>query len=106
MSDVLSKVVKFDRRTAARYPCEVPVALRLLDDPTIRTPAISRDIGSGGIFLYSNIILSLSQKVMVTLKLPREGHKGHLLALGRVVRVEEAAGCPGLAITIDEFALF
>jgi hypothetical protein len=43
------KIVKFDRRAAERHQCDLPVTLRLFDDPTIRTAAISGDIGSGGL---------------------------------------------------------
>lgn len=82
------------------------MALRLLSDSTIRAPAVSRDIGSGGIFLYSNVVLPLGQEVVVTLKLPREGQKARLLGVGRVVRFEQAAERSGLAVTIEDFALF
>jgi hypothetical protein len=58
------------------------------------------------VFLYSNAVLVLGQEVVVTLKLPREGEKARLLGVGRVVRVEEAPERSGLAVTLDDFALF
>jgi hypothetical protein len=97
---------KRERRSAARYECELPVALRLLDNLTIRAPAMSRDIGSGGIFLYSNVVPALGERIAFTLKLPHEGRKAHFLSVGRVVRVEEVAGYSGLAVSFEDFALF
>ena len=99
-------VTKPERRAATRYQYELPIALRLLHDPTLRVPALSRDIGSGGIFLYTNLKLSIGQETVVTLKLPRDGKKARLLGVGRVVRVEEVPDRFGLAVTIDDFALF
>jgi hypothetical protein len=97
---------KPERRSVARYHCELPVALRLLHDPTLRVPALSRDIGSNGIFLYTNVLLPLGAETVVTLKLPRVGQRARLLGIGRVVRVEEAPEGSGLAITIEQCSLF
>ena len=98
--------IRQERRSAARYQCELPVALRLLHDPTIRAPAISRDIASGGIFLYTNAVLAVGEETVITLKLPRQGKKARLLGIGRVVRVEEAHASSGLAVTIEHCALY
>jgi hypothetical protein len=97
---------KPDRRSAARYQCEVPVALRRLHDPTLRVPALSRDIASGGIFLYTHTAFPVGEETVITLKLPRQDKKARLLGIGRVVRVEEAVGGSGLAVTIEHCALF
>lgn len=98
--------LKQERRTAARYLCELPVALRVLRDPTLRLPSRSRDIGSGGIFLYSDVALPMGEEVVVTLKLPRQGSKARLLGIGKVVRVEPGSGGSGLAVTIEQCAMF
>ena len=95
-----------ERRTAARYPCELPVALRLLHDPTLCLRSRSRDIGSGGIFLYSDMPLPLGEEVVVTFKLPRQGYESRLLGIGKVVRVEAGSDNSGLAITIEQCAMF
>jgi len=99
------KPVKQERRTAARYPCELPVALRLLRDPTLRLASRSRDIGAGGIFLYSDARLPIGEEVAVTLKLLRQGGKIRLLGIGRVVRVEPSSEGLGFAVTIERCKL-
>ena len=98
--------LSLERRATARYPCELPVALRLLRDPTLRLASRSRDIGAGGIFLYSDARLPVGEGVAVTLKLLPQGAKSRLLGIGRVIRVEQSSHGPGLAVTIERCKLF
>jgi Tfp pilus assembly protein PilZ len=95
-----------DRRSTLRYQYELPVALRLLRDPTLRLASLSRDISAGGIFLYSDARLPVGEEVAITLKLPRQGTKTRLLGIGRVVRVEQRSQGLGLAVTIERCELF
>ena len=102
MQDSLS----LERRATARYRCELPVALRLLREPTLRLASRCRDIGAGGIFLYSDAQLPVGEEVAVTLKLLPHGGKTRLLGLGKVVRVEQGSQRLGLAVTIERCKLF
>ena len=101
----MGKLPSAERRSAPRYECELPVALRLLHNPTVRLPALSRDLGSGGIFLYTNVVLPVGEHTVITLKLPVQvkGKQTRLLAVGRVVRVEESEKASGLGVTIEQY---
>jgi hypothetical protein len=100
-----------DRRQSARTPVEVPVKLRSKDDGHRNAPeqaAVTRDLSSSGIFLYSEAALEPGAKLELVLMLP-EGiglAPGWTLCQASLVRVEHSNGKPvGIAATLDRIEL-
>jgi len=88
-----------ERRTALRYPLRLPVVFSWQDD-TGRIQGCdgySRDLGSRGIYVYSELVPPLGVSVEMNVFLPRPEHSvrpSEIRAIGRVVRCERQ-GPPG-----------
>jgi c-di-GMP-binding flagellar brake protein YcgR len=92
-----------DRRTEKRTPVSVPVKVRKPDAPEIS--AVTRDLSSSGIFLYSDSAFEPGAKLELVLMLPASlglGMGGWTLCQASVVRVEKGGGKGvGVAATFD-----
>ena len=103
-----------DRRQSPRTPLQVPVKLRPKDNgskPDQDTPeqsAVTRDLSSSGVFLYSESALEPGTRLELVLMLPPGIGlaPGWTLCQASVVRVEHSNGKPvGIAATLDRIEL-
>lgn len=100
-----------DRRQSARTPVQVPVKLRSKGDGHKAVPeqsAVTRDLSSSGIFLYSDSALEPGTRLELVLMLPPGIGlaPGWTLCEASVVRVEHSNGKPvGIAATLDRIEL-
>jgi hypothetical protein len=96
-----------ERRSGRRLPVQTPVKLRKPDGTDV--PAITRDLSSNGIFLYSEVGMAEGSKLELVVMLPPElgiGGGGWALCQASVVRVEQAGGkSVGIAATLDRIEL-
>ena len=96
-----------ENRLQARKPVRVPVKLRQADGS--EQQALTRDLSSTGIFLYSDSGLEAGAKLELVIMLPPGlgvGPGGWTLCLASVVRVEEGEGKGvGVAATLDRIVL-
>ena len=97
----------FERRSGHRQPVQVPVKVRKPDGT--ETSAVTRDLSSTGIFLYSETGLEAGSKLELVVMLPPElgvGAGGWTLCQASVVRVEQREGHGiGVAATLDRIEL-
>jgi len=109
-----------ERRQSPRTPVQVPVKLRRKDDgrkedgrkdeqkPSPEQSAVTRDLSSSGVFLYSEAALEPGTRLELVLMLPPGIGlaPGWTLCQASVVRVEHSNGKPvGIAATLDRIEL-
>ena len=91
-----------ERRTALRYPLRLPVVFSWQDESGRMQgcDGYSRDLGSRGIYVHSEVVPPLGVSVEMNVFLPRPEHSSRpseIRAVGRVVRSERqglpAQGC-------------
>lgn len=96
-----------ERRRGPRRKVQVPVKLRTPDGT--ESNAVTRDLSSNGVFLYSDTGLEAGSKLELVVMLPRElgiGQGGWTLCQASVVRVEQRDGAGlGIAATLDRVDL-
>jgi len=97
-----------ERRAAKRTSIQVPIKLRAKGAKSHDLPeqnALTRDLSSSGIFLYSESAIEPGAKLELVLMLPRGlgvGSGGWTLCQASVVRVEQSDGKTlGVAATFD-----
>jgi hypothetical protein len=96
-----------ENRLQTRQSVRVPVKVRQPDGS--EQPALSRDLSSTGIFLYSDAGLEAGAKIELVIMLPPGlgmGPGGWTLCQASVVRVEKGDGKGvGVAATLDRIEL-
>jgi len=94
-----------ERRANKRTAVELPVRLRAKGSTLPEQSALTRDLSSSGIFLYSDSAISPGAKLDLVLMLPADlglGPGGWTLCQASVVRVEKpSGGGVGIAATFD-----
>lgn len=94
---------KQDKRTQARLTLSVPAKVKNSDAPQEHA-AITRDLSTGGIFLYTDQQIAEGSKLEIVLILPAElglGEKQWACCQASVVRVEDGENKFGVAARID-----
>ncbi len=95
---------KADKRARSRIPVSVPAKVRSKENAT-EVSAITRDLSTGGVFLYTDGQITEGSKLEIVLILPAElglGEKQWACCQASVVRVEDGKGSRfGVAATID-----
>ncbi len=96
-----------ERRSRDRMPVRVPVKLRRTDGS--EQNGMTRDLSSGGIFLYANSNLEAGSKLELVITMPASlgiGRGGWALCQASVVRVEADSGKGvGVAAVLDRIEL-
>lgn len=95
---------KRERRSGKRLPAQVPVSIKA-DPGTAEVSGVTRDLSSGGIFLYTDSRIVAGSELEMVLILPPElthGEKQWVCCRASVVRVEdnEKGGDYGVAASI------
>src|SRR5207249_9211318 len=98
---------KSDRRSRLRVPVQLPVTIKAKDG-SVQETAQTRDLSSGGVFLYTNSQIAEGAELELVLVLPAEltfGERRWVCCQASVVRVEKPspAGNFGVAACIDRF---
>jgi hypothetical protein len=109
MADVTSiRAIRdaMQQRESVRFPIRVPVIFRWNDEQSGRQQngGFTRDISTGGLFVYSPIPPSSGVTVELEVMLPpleESGHGVRLRSEGRVLRIERKGGHTGFAATGD-----
>lgn len=95
-----------ERRSRQRVPVRVPVKVR---HEGSEHEALTRDLSSSGIFIYSESGMKAGSKLELVIMLPPDlglGPGGWTLCEASVVRVEESEGKGmGIAATLDRIEL-
>jgi c-di-GMP-binding flagellar brake protein YcgR len=95
---------KADKRAQSRIPVSVPATVRTRETAT-EVSAVTRDLSTGGVFLYTDRRITPGSKLEIVLILPAElglGEKQWACCQASVVRVEDGEGHQfGVAATID-----
>jgi hypothetical protein len=95
-----------ERRQSPRTPLQVPVKLRPEDGS--EQSAVTRDLSSSGVFLYSEAALEPGAKLELVLMLPPgiAATSGWTLCQASVVRLEHSDGKRiGIAASLDRIEL-
>ncbi len=95
---------KHERRTGQRHPVRVSVSVKAPRE-SVATTGVTRDLSTGGVFLYTDSRISEGSELEVVLILPPEitkSEKQWVCCQASVVRVEEGReeGSFGVAATI------
>jgi hypothetical protein len=94
-----------ERRHKERTPVRVPVKVRNKKGDLPEQSAVTRDLSSSGVFLYSDAALEAGAKLELVLMLPGGlgfGPGGWTLCQASVVRIERSDGKGvGVAATLD-----
>ncbi len=98
---------KSDKRTRQRIPVQLAVSIKS-SDGRVQATAQTRDLSSGGVFLYSNAHIAEGTELELVLVLPSEltfGERRWVCCQASVVRVEDSAalGNYGVAARIHHF---
>ena len=98
-----------ERRSQKRIATRVPVTIKSTDG-AVQTTGHTRDLSSGGIFLYADAKISVGSELEIVMVLPPEftaGEKRWACCQASVARVEnkDDAGQFGVAATIRRFEL-
>ena len=98
---------KSDKRSRPRVPVQLPVTIKAKDG-SVQETAQTRDLSSGGVFLYTNAHIAEGSELELVLVLPAEltfGERRWVCCQASVVRVEKPAqvGNFGVAARIDRF---
>ena len=93
-----------ERRANQRTSIELPVRIRAKGSTQPEQSALTRDLSSSGIFLYSDAPIAPGTKLDLVFMLPAYlglGPGGWTLCQASVVRVEQSNGGVGIAATFD-----
>ena len=98
---------KSDKRGKRRVPVRLPVSIKSADGQ-IQETAETRDLNSGGVFLYTQSDIAEGTELELVLVLPAEltfGERRWVCCQASVVRVEQptSAASFGVAARIDRF---
>jgi c-di-GMP-binding flagellar brake protein YcgR len=98
---------KSSNRSKARVPVQLPVTIKAKDG-SVQETATTRDLSTGGVFLYTNSAITEGAKLELVLVLPAEltfGERRWVCCQASVVRVEKPSqvGNFGVAARIDRF---
>jgi len=80
-----------DRRSAPRFTMRLPALARFLNGSTYEEQTFTRDVSSGGAFLYLDVEIGSRRQIELTLILPSEGTNPADIRVrytGQVVRLE------------------
>jgi len=80
-----------DRRSAPRFTMRLPALARFLNGTTYEETTFTRDVSSGGAFLYVDCEIGTRRQLELILTLPPEGETPASIRvryLGQVVRLE------------------
>jgi c-di-GMP-binding flagellar brake protein YcgR len=94
---------KREKRTQARLTLSLPAKVKNSDTPETHA-AITRDLSTGGIFLYTDQQIAEGSKLEIVLILPPElgfGEKQWACCQASVVRVEDGENKFGVAARIE-----
>lgn len=95
---------KTDKRALSRIPVSIPAKVRNKESST-DVSATTRDLSTGGVFLYTDGQITEGSKLEIVLILPAElglGETQWACCQASVVRVEDGKGARfGVAATID-----
>lgn len=98
-----------ERRRETRTPVSLPVKVRPQNGEGSEQTALTRDLSSSGIFLYSESEMKSGSKLELVIMLPPNlglGPGGWALCQASVVRVEESnANGMGIAAILDRIEL-
>ena len=98
---------KIDRRKRQRFPVRLPVSVKA-DDGAVQESTQTRDLSTGGVFVYTNSRMKAGSDLELVLVLPPEitfSDKRWVCCKASVVRVEEndKDGNFGVAAVIKRF---
>jgi hypothetical protein len=94
---------KREKRTQARLTLSLPAKVKNSDTPETHA-AITRDLSTGGIFLYTDQQIAEGSKLEIVLILPPElgfGEKQWACCQASVIRVEDGENKFGVAARIE-----
>ncbi len=96
-----------DKRSAKRFPVELPMSVKYSNGEVRRTTAEARNLSVGGIYFYSPAELTLGDEIELVIPLPPELRgegRTWLLCRGKVVRVEPStAEGTGIGAVVEEY---
>jgi hypothetical protein len=100
---------KSEKRTRPRIPVRLPVSIKS-EDGSVRETALTRDLSSGGVFLYTQSRIAEGDELELVLVLPAEltfGERRWVCCQAAVVRVENSSeeGNFGVAAEIKRFQI-
>ncbi len=101
-------MVDFERRKRRRFIMSLPVSVRLRNDPRTEIRGVTRDVSSGGafVFLQPNELAECDSADLIV-ELPAEVTLSEALKVAccaRVLRIERSAGgVIGMAVQITDF---
>jgi hypothetical protein len=99
-----------ERRNEPRSRNQVPI-LVFAGDPVVEVKAITRDVSQRGVFVYTELPVTIGQLVEFRIPMPGEGGtSARVLCNGTVLRVEtgsrDAVHARGVALQINSIHLY
>jgi PilZ domain len=95
-----------EKRDIRRLPLNLPIVVRNLDGGSGELRGVTRDVSSRGAFVYLQSDANEGAHIEFLMTLPTEitlAEPIHVLCSGRVVRVEQSASRPGIAVAIETY---
>lgn len=90
------------QRTAPRRALRAEALVRNPESSDSSVPFDLDEVSATGAFVMTDLLLPVGAQVEVTFALPRES--ASITACGRVVRVEERGGRPGIGLEFERMA--
>ena len=94
---ITSPPVQVERRVGQRFPCLLPVAVRL-PEASLEGVGIIQDLSCRGVFFFTEMPLTEGAEIELTLRMPSEITLGDSMPVrcrGRVLRTVRPAVLPG-----------
>jgi PilZ domain len=95
-----------EKRDIKRLPLNLPIVVRNLDGGSGELRGVTRDVSSRGAFVYLRSDANEGAHIEFLMTLPTEvtlAEPIRVLCSGRVVRVEQSAPRPGIAVAIENY---
>jgi len=95
-----------EKRNVRRFSLSLPIVVRNLGGGSGELRSVTRDVSSRGAFVYLQSNAGEGAHIEFLMTLPTEitlAEPIHVLCSGKVVRVEQSAAKPGIAVAIEKY---
>ena len=100
-----------EKRLTRRFPLELPISVKFLDNGSHKQAGHTRDVSSRGVFMYLDTEIVADAPIEFVMTLPTEitlSEPIRVRCQGRVLRVDRSAqkqgvAVTGVAVTIDQY---
>ncbi|HEV7675848.1 MAG TPA: PilZ domain-containing protein [Candidatus Angelobacter sp.] len=95
-----------EKRNTRRFPLNLPISVKFLDDGTREMAGRTRDVSSRGVFMYLDTEISAGAPIEFVMTLPTEitlSDPIRVRCTGKIIRVDKAPPEQGVAVAIEKY---